>query len=158
MSSINKLELTWIGKYDEQLSVEPRILIQDPTLSYGNSTPFTLPNGKTCNGNILIHGDNLLALRALEGEFTNSIKCVYIDPPYNTGAAFEHYDDNLEHSIWLNLMRARLQILYNLISPEGAIAVQIDAVEMAYLKVLLDEVFHRRNFVNIITVKMNAIT
>ena len=153
MAVLNKLELTWIGKYDEQLNVEPRILIQSKNNSYGSPSTGVLSNGKPWGGNMIIHGDNLLALRALEGHYANSVKCVYIDPPYNTGAAFEHYDDNLEHSIWLNLMRARLQILHNLISPDGAIAVQIDAVEMAYLKVLLDEVFHRNNFINIITVK-----
>ena len=150
MAVLNKLELTWIGKYDEQLNVEPRILIQRKNDSYGSPSTGVLSNGKSWGGNMIIHGDNLLALRALEGQYANSVKCVYIDPPYNTGAAFEHYDDNLEHSTWLNLMRARLQILHNLISPDGAIAVQIDAVEMAYLQVLLDEVFHRYNFINII--------
>lgn len=93
-----KLELTWIGK-DEELKLEPRILIEDPNKSYGN------PNSE----NMLIHGDNLLALKALEQDFTNRIKCIYIDPPYNTGNALEHYDDGLEHSIWLNLMKPRVR-------------------------------------------------
>lgn len=102
---------------------------------------------------MLIHGDNLLALKALEQEYAGKVKCIYIDPPYNTGAAFEHYDDNMEHSIWLSLMKARLEILKTLLAEDGAICVQIDAVEMAYLKVLMDEIFYRSNFVNIISVK-----
>ena len=81
---------------------------------------------------ILIHGDNLLALKALEQDFAGKIKCVYIDPPYNTGAAFEHYDDNLEHSIWLRLMAARLKILRTLLSDDGSIFIQIDDEEQAY--------------------------
>ena len=97
----NKLELTWVGKYDEQKPVEPRILIEDPKYSYGTVETGVLPNGKPWNGNMLIHGDNLLALKALEQNFTNSVKCIYIDPPFNTGNAFEHYDDGLDHSIWL---------------------------------------------------------
>jgi adenine-specific DNA-methyltransferase len=94
-----KLELTWIGK-DEELKLEPRILIENPDKSYGD------PNSR----NMLIHGDNLLALKALEQDFSGRIKCIYIDPPYNTGSAFEHYDDNLEHSTWLSLMRPRLML------------------------------------------------
>ncbi len=138
----NKLELTWCGKYDEE-NIEPRILIEDKDKSYG----------KKDTENLLIHGDNLMALKALENKYTNKIKCIYIDPPYNTGSAFEHYDDNLEHSIWLNLMKKRLEILKKLITENGAICVQIDSVEVAYLKVLMDEIFGRKNFINIITVK-----
>ena len=87
---------------------------------------------------MLIHGDNLVALQALQQDFYGSIKCIYIDPPYNTGSAFEHYDDNLEHSIWLNLMRKRLVLLRELLSEEGTIWIQIDDEEQAYLKVLVD--------------------
>jgi len=135
-----KLELTWIGK-DEELKLEPRILIEDPKKSYGD------PKAE----NMLIHGDNLLALKALEQEFTGKIKCIYIDPPYNTGSAFEHYDDNLEHSTWLNLIRPRLEILRRLLDEEqGSIWISIDDDESHYLKVLCDEVFGRRNFVNTI--------
>ena len=94
-NKLQKLELTWIGKDDGHEAIEPRILIEDPKYSYGD----------TESGNMLIHGDNLLALKALEQEYSNSIRCIYIDPPYNTGSAFEHYDDGLEHSIWLSLMR-----------------------------------------------------
>ena len=140
----NKLELTWVGK-DKKIAVEPRILIADPQKSYCHKT-----NDKSnteINDNMLIHGDNLLALKALESKFAGQVKCIYIDPPYNTGYAFEHYDDNLEHSQWLNLMRPRLEILKNLLSEEGSIWISIDDDEQAYLKVLCDEVFGRQSFV-----------
>lgn len=132
---MQRLELTWIGK-DEQPQVEPRILLHDPSKDYGD------PNAQ----NMLIHGDNLLALKALEQQFAGQVKCIYIDPPYNTGAAFEHYDDNLEHSTWLNLMYARINILKNLLADDGFLCVQIDDSEGHYLKTLLDEVFGRSNY------------
>ena len=135
----NKLELTWYGK-EETISVEPRLLIENPELSNTEKDENT--------ENMLIHGDNLLALKALEAKYAGKIKCVYIDPPYNTGSAFEQYDDNLEHSKWLNLMRPRLEILRNLLSDNGSIWISIDDDEHAYLKVLCDEVFGRSNFVN----------
>lgn len=156
-NKLNKLGLTWIGKYDERQPLEPRILIEDKKYSYGTPGTGTLPNGKPWNGNMLIHGDNLLALKALEQDFTGQIKCIYIDPPYNTGNAFEHYDDGLEHSIWLSLMRDRLEILRKLLHPDGSIWIQIDDEEQAYLKVLCDEVFGRNNFVNMISVNMKNI-
>lgn len=140
---MQRLELTWIGKGSEP-EVEPRILLHDASKDYGD------PNTE----NMLIHGDNLLALKALEQQFAGQVKCIYIDPPYNTGAAFEHYDDNLEHSIWLRLMKARLEILRRLLSPEGSIWIQIDDEEQAYLKVICDEVFGRNNFINMISVNM----
>lgn len=143
---MQRLELTWIGK-DEQPQVEPRILLHDASKDYGD------PNTQ----NMLIHGDNLLALKALEQQFAGQVKCIYIDPPYNTGAAFEHYDDNLEHSIWLKLMKARLEILRTLLAPEGSIFVQIDDVEYAYLKVIMDEIFGRNNYINTISVLMKNI-
>lgn len=143
----NKLELTWYGK-ENQVNVEPRILIEDKALS-------NVVNGET--ENMLIHGDNLLALKALEKDYAGKIKCIYIDPPYNTGSAFEHYDDNLEHSTWLSLMRERILILKNLISDNGVIFIQIDDEEQAYLKVLCDEIFGRKNFLNMISVKMKNI-
>lgn len=90
---------------------------------------------------MLIHGDNLLALKALEKDYTGKVKCIYIDPPYNTGSAFEHYDDNLEHSIWLSLMRSRLEILRILLSKDGTIWISIDDNEQAYLQILCDEIF-----------------
>jgi len=98
--------------------------------------------------NRLIFGDNLLALKALEQEFAGKIKCIYIDPPYNTGNAFDHYDDGLEHSLWLSLMMPRLEILHKLLSPEGSIWISIDDDECHYLKVICDEVFGRKNFIN----------
>lgn len=144
---LQKLELTWIEKDDPREAIEPRILIENPDYSYGTVETDTLPNGKPWNGNMLIHGDNLLALKALEENYTNAVKCIYIDPPYNTGSAFEHYDDNLEHSIWLSLIRERLIILYNLLSPDGSMWISLDDTEQAYCKVLCDEIFGRNNFV-----------
>lgn len=141
MQKSGKLELTWVGKY-EQKEIEPRILVENPELSYGDQD----------TGNMLIHGDNLIALKALEQDYAGKIKCIYIDPPYNTGSAFEYYDDGLEHSEWLNMMRPRLQILQRLLSECGTIWIQIDEEEQAYLKVLCDEVFGRDNFINMIAV------
>ena len=138
-----KLELTWYGK-DNDIKVEPRLLIENPNLSY-KSQNRDLFSGATYD-NMLIHGDNLIALKSLEKDFTNKIKCIYIDPPYNTGSAFEHYDDNLEHSIWLNLMRSRLQIMKKLLKDDGIIFCQIDDNEFAYLSVLMDEIFGRKKF------------
>lgn len=134
---MQKLELTWIGKGQEP-EVEPRILLHDKEKSYGDEN----------TENMLIHGDNLLALKALEQEYAGKIKCIYIDPPYNTGSAFEHYDDNLEHSTWLSLMKARLDILRTLLAEDGSIWISIDADESHYLKVLCDEIFGRRNFID----------
>lgn len=147
MNNKPKLELTWIGK-DQQPKLEPRILIEDPEKSYGQHSPLT--KGGTQGGfeNMLIYGDNLLALKALEQDFTGKIKCIYIDPPYNTGNAFEHYDDGLEHSLWLSLMKPRLELLRNLLRDDGSIWISIDDDESHYLKVLCDEIFGRKNFVN----------
>lgn len=137
MQKIGKLELTWVGKYDMP-SIESRILIEDRNNTYGNEQ----------SENMLIHGDNLIALQALQQDFSERIKCIYIDPPYNTGSAFEHYDDNLEHSIWLNMMKPRLELLRRLLRDDGFIFVQIDDNEQAYLKILLDEIFGRDCYVN----------
>ncbi|MEI6139567.1 MAG: site-specific DNA-methyltransferase [Mariniphaga sp.] len=137
ISNYKKLELCWPGK-DLVVKPEPRVLIEDPDKSYG----------ETGTGNMLINADNLLALKALEQNFAGKIKCVYIDPPYNTGNAFEHYDDGLEHSTWLNLMKPRLEILYKLLSNEGSIWISIDDDESHYLKVFCDEIFGRKNFVS----------
>ena len=110
--------------------------------------------GDPSSENMLIHGDNLIALQALQQDYAGKIKCIYIDPPYNTGNAFEFYDDDVEHSIWLSLMRDRLILLRELLADEGSIWIQIDDEEQAYLKVLCDEVFGRRNFINTISVNM----
>ena|SRR3989339_153501 len=140
-----KLELTWIGK-DEELKLEPRILIEDPSKSYGDKSAE----------NMLIHGDNLLALKALEQDFAGKIKCIYIDPPFNTGAAFEHYDDSVEHSIWLQLMQYRLELLRKLLREDGCIFVQLDDSEASYCKVLMDEIFGRSNYLNQLTISTNS--
>ncbi len=134
----NKLELTWYGK-DEPILVEPRLLIENAALSNTVADPDT--------ENMLIHGDNLLALKALESKYAGQVKCIYIDPPYNTGSAFEHYDDNLEHSQWLQLIRPRLEILWRLLADEGSMWISIDDDEQAYMKVLCDELFGRISFV-----------
>jgi len=144
-----KLELTWIGK-DQRPRLEPRILQEKPNRSYHAKQRVT---DKDIFDNRLIKGDNLLALKALEAEFAGQVKCIYIDPPFNTGAMFEHYDDGVEHSIWLGLMRDRLMILHRLLHSEGVIWIHIDDKEMAYLRVLCDEVFGRANFLNMIVVK-----
>jgi len=133
---MQKLELTWIGKGQEP-AVEPRILLHDPSRDYGD------PDSE----NMLIHGDNLLALKALEQKYAGKVKCIYIDPPYNTGNAFDKYDDALEHSIWLNLMKQRLDLLYKLLSEDGVFFCNLDEQEHAYLKVMLDEVFGRKNYI-----------
>ena len=145
-NKLNKLELTWIGKYDERVPLEPRILIENKDYSYGEPETGTLHNGKPWNGNMLIHGDNLLALKALEQDYAGQVKCIYIDPPYNTGNAFEHYDDGVEHSIWLSLMQERIQLLYNLLSKDGVLFINLDEIEHAYCKIICDEIFGRQNF------------
>lgn len=148
MDKLNKLELMWIGKDNERPAIEPRILIENPAFACGEVQLGTLPNGKLWPGNMLIHGDNLLALRALEQDFAGQIKCIYIDPPYNTGAAFEHYDDNLEHSLWLSLMKYRIEILYRLLDNEGGLLwISLDDNEAHYLKIVGDEIFGRGNFI-----------
>lgn len=149
MTKKQKLELTWIGK-DARPKLEPRILLEDPGKSYHAKQRVT---ENDIFDNRLIFGDNLLALKALEAEFTGAIKCIYIDPPFNTGAMFEHYDDGVEHSLWLQQMRDRLEILQQLLHPEGVLWAHIDDKEMAYLRVLCDEVFGRTNFLNMIVVK-----
>ncbi|MFN8279749.1 MAG: site-specific DNA-methyltransferase [Saprospiraceae bacterium] len=142
---LQKLELIWIGKGEEP-KLEPRILIENPEYSYGD------PN---CE-NMLIHGDNLLALKALEQDYAGKVKCIYIDPPYNTGNAFEHYDDNLEHSIWLNLIFQRIKILYSLMSKDGAFCIHLDDQEVHYAKVVCDEIFGRNNFISTIAIKSST--
>lgn len=133
---LQKLELTWIGKGKEP-KLEPRILIEDPTKSYGD----------TNSENMLIHGDNLLALKALEQNYAGKIKCIYIDPPYNTGNAFEHYDDGVEHSLWLSLIADRIKLLRTLLSDNGSIWITLDENEVHYFKVACDEIFGRNCFV-----------
>jgi adenine-specific DNA-methyltransferase len=179
MNKKQKLELTWIGK-ENRPRLEPRILLEDPEKSYHaqyrvkEGKALTAENTKSAEtsdslrslrslrlndpgdlfDNRLIFGDNLLALKALEQEFTGKIRCIYVDPPYNTGQALTHYDDGLEHSIWLSLMRERFEILRRLLTSDGTLFCQLNDDEMAYGKVLLDEVFGRSNFLNQVSVKM----
>lgn len=145
----NKLELTWYGK-DEPIRVEPRLLIENTALSNTAADPDTQ--------NMLIHGDNLLALKALESKFAGQVKCIYIDPPFNTGQAFENYDDNLEMSIWLDLMRSRSQIIHTLLKDDGTLFVHIDDQNLPYLTLLLDEIFGKQNRLYLITFKQGAAT
>lgn len=146
MEKKGKLELTWVGKYEEE-KLEPRILIEDKSKSYGD--PDT--------ENMLIHGDNFLALKALENDFAGKIQCIYVDPPFNTGQAFEFYDDDLEHSIWLDLIYKRIKILYRLLKEDGLFWIHLDDVEVHYCKIMLDEIFNRNNFVSHITYERSAV-
>ncbi|MGN6553673.1 MAG: site-specific DNA-methyltransferase [Verrucomicrobiota bacterium] len=153
ISKKQKLELTWIGK-ENRPRLEPRILLEDAEKSYHAKHRVT---DNDLFDNRLIFGDNLLALKALEQEFAGKIKCIFIDPPYNTGSAFSHYDDGIEHSIWLSLMRDRLELLRKLLSEDGVIWITIDDNECHYLKILCDEVFGRENFVaNVIWEKKSS--
>ena len=154
MTKKQKLELTWIGK-ENRSKLEPRILLEDAEKSYHAKHRVT---ENDIFDNRLIFGDNLLALKALEAEFAGKVKCVFIDPPYNTGSAFTHYDDGVEHSIWLSLMRDRLEIIRRLLSDDGSLWITIDDNEAHYLKVLCDEVFGRANFVaNVVWQKKYAV-
>ena len=152
MKPKQKLELTWIGK-ENRPRLEPRILLEDPKKSYHAVHRVT---DHDIFDNRLIFGDNLLALKALEQEFTGKIKCIFSDPPFNTGAAFDHYDDGIEHSLWLSLMYYRLEILHRLLREDGVLWMHLDDNESAYTKALLDEVFGRANYRNTITVRANS--
>ncbi len=143
-NKLKKLELTWIDK-DKAKIIEPRILLENPSYSFGDVNAE----------NIIINGDNLLALRALEQQFSGRLKCVCVDPPFNTGAAFEHYEDGVQHSTWLDLMCRRFKIIYNLLADDGFLLVHLDDSEMAYCKVMLDEIFGRDNYLNTISMTTN---
>lgn len=144
-----KLELTWIGK-ENRPKLEPRILLEDPEKSY--HAPHRMTDNDIFD-NRLIFGDNLLALKALEQEFAGKVKCIYIDPPYNTGQAFEYYDDGIETSLWLSLMKERLSLLSKLLKNDGVIFVQIDDKYFAHLKLIMDEIFGVGRYINTIAVK-----
>lgn len=154
MSRKTKLELTWVGK-ENRPRLEPRVLIDVPELSHA---PPAADGSAGIMDNLLVQGDNLLALKALEAEYTGRIKCVYIDPPFNTQQAFPNYDDGLEHSIWLSLLRDRLEVIFRLLSKDGTICVHIDDNELAYLTILMDEIFGRANRVSIVTFKQGSAT
>jgi len=145
MAAKTKLELTWIGK-ENRPRLEPRILIEEELLSHHAA----VRREGDLFDNILIRGDNLLALKALEQSCLGRVRCIYIDPPFNTGQAFEHYDDGVEHSLWLSLMRDRIQILWSLLTPDGSIWVHCDDHEQAYLKVMMDEICGRSSFITTI--------
>lgn len=133
--------LHWLNKDQAVTAAQKstyRLLEEVPELSYGEAD----------NENLLIQGDNLEALKALIPFYAGKVKCIFIDPPYNTQSAFEHYDDNLEHSKWLSLMYPRLELLRELLSEDGSIWITIDDHEAHYLKVMCDEVFGRRNFIS----------
>jgi adenine-specific DNA-methyltransferase len=160
-----RLELIWPNKdkvllgleengkpiWGTKADLEPRILVQLEAI--GQVNPDNLDDLNEQGDNLLIKGDNLLTLKALERHFAGKIKCIYIDPPFNTGNAFEHYDDGLEHTIWLSMMKSRLEILKNLLRNDGVIFVHIDNNEIGYLRVLMDEIFSRKNFVQMISEK-----
>ncbi len=140
----------WVSKNDIRIA-EPRIL------------RFIKNYGDAASENMLVRGDNLLVLRSLAEIFKGrpekeKIKCIYVDPPYKSGNAFKYYDDNLKHSEWLTLMRDRLSALRKLIRKDGVIFVQVDVEEMAYLKVLMDEIFSRNNFLSQIAYERSGVS
>lgn len=142
--------LNWLKKNQAVTAAKKttyRLLEEVPDLSFGDKE----------SGNLLIQGDNLEALQALRPFYSGQVRCIFIDPPYNTRSAFEHYDDNLEHSKWLSLMYPRLELLRELLAEDGSVWITIDDHEAHYLKVMCDEVFGRRNFVgNIIWQKRTS--
>src|SRR5687767_1682753 len=148
----SKLELTWIGK-ENRPRLEPRILLEDPERSYHARQRAS---DNDFFDNRLIFGDNLLALKALEQKFAGNVKCIYIDPPFNTQQAFQHYSDGVEHSVWLQLMRDRIDILHRLLSQDGSLFIHIDDNELGYLIPLIDEIFDRKNRISVITFKQSA--
>ncbi|MBE3672441.1 site-specific DNA-methyltransferase [Pseudoalteromonas distincta] len=136
--------LQWLNKEQAVVTArncQYRLLEQVPDLSYGE------PNTE----NMLIQGDNLEALKALIPTHAGRVKCIFIDPPYNTKSAFEHYDDNLEHSKWLSMIYPRLELLHQLLSDDGSIWITLDDNEAHYFKVIMDEIFGRKNFIQGIT-------
>lgn len=154
MTKKQKLELTWIGK-DVRPKLEPRILLENPELSFHADARVS---ENDIFDNILIHGDNLLALKALEQEYAGKVKCIYIDPPFNTQQAFKYYDDGIEHSLWLSLMYTRILYLHKLMQKSGTLFIHIDDTEIGYLIVILDEIFGRNNRISIVTFKQGAAT
>ena len=130
--------LDWTGKNEAIKAAQKvpyRLLEFDASLSCGDGD------------NLIVQGDNLEVLKSLLPFYRGRVKCIYIDPPYNTGAAFEHYDDNLEHSTWLSMMYPRLELLREFLSDDGAIFISIDDNEQAHLKLICDEIFGAKNFV-----------
>lgn len=141
MTRKHRLELMWPDK-EKIASPEPRVLLEKKVFH------SSLKGRKVQKENLLIHADNLLGLKALERDYAGKVKCIYIDPPYNTKSCFTHYDDSMEHSLWLNMMKERLLIMYRLLREDGSIWISIDDCECHYLKVMCDEIFGRKNFVS----------
>lgn len=148
MKRTQGLALTWGGKRRHRPTGGPHLLVEDPERSY-RAAPQAASHG-LCD-NRLICGDNRPALEALAGEFAGRIACIYVDPPFNTGQAFEHYEDNEQHAVWLSRLRERLVLLHGLLSDDGLCWIHLDDTEVHYCKVLLDEIFQRSNFVAHIT-------
>lgn len=134
-----EIKLIWPGK-DKKLKLDPKVLVEDPSKSYGDKS----------SDNMLIHGDNLPVLKILERDFSDRIKCIFIDPPYNIGNTFKHYDDCIEHPAWLSFMKPRLIALKNLLAKDGVIFIAVNDKEGHYVKVLCDEIFGRKNFIQTI--------
>ena len=133
--------LNWLTREQDlkaAANTEYRLLVEDNNYSYSDPD----------SGNLIIQGDNLEALKALLPFYAGQVKCIYIDPPYNTGSAFEHYDDNMEHTLWLSMMYPRLELLKQFMKEDGSIWISIDDEEQAYLKSICDEIFGRNNFIN----------
>lgn len=150
--SDNKLELTWTNKskslyYDVDSGSYEWVDKKDPRVTEPRIFIESETHGVADSENMLIKGDNLLALKSLLQDFKNKIKVIYIDPPYNTGNAFAHYDDGMEHSLWLGLMKTRIETLHRLLRKDGTLWISIDDDESHYLKVMCDEIFGRKNFV-----------
>lgn len=143
--------LNWLNREEAVTTAQKctyRLLEEIPELSYGNKD----------DENLLIHGDNLEALKALIPHYAGKVKCIYVDPPFNTMQAFENYDDNLEHSIWLSLLYPRFELLRELLSEDGTMFVHIDDNELGYLTVMLDEIFGRSNRTHIVAFKQGSAT
>jgi adenine-specific DNA-methyltransferase len=139
--------LRWLSRDDDLKTAskaEYKLLAENPSLGYGDKD----------SGNLIIQGDNLEALKSLLPFYAGQVKCIYIDPPYNTGSAFEHYDDNLEHTKWLSLMYPRLELLRDFLKEDGVVFIQFDDEELHYAKIICDEIFGRNNFINQIAVEM----
>ncbi|PSB81568.1 site-specific DNA-methyltransferase [Photobacterium damselae] len=143
--------LNWLNRAEAVTTAQKctyRLLEEIPELSYGNKD----------DENLLIHGDNLEALKALIPHYAGKVKCIYVDPPFNTMQAFENYDDNLEHSIWLSLLYPRFELLRELLSEDGTMFVHIDDNELGYLTVILDEIFGRKNRTHTVAFKQGSAT
>lgn len=141
--------LNWLNRdktIKESAKVPYRLLKAKDEFSYGDKDAE----------NIIIQGDNLDGLKALLPYYAGKVKCIFIDPPYNTKSAFEHYDDNLEHTKWLEMIYPRLELLREFLREDGVVFVQIDDKEGHYLKVIMDEIFGRNNFISSISVKMST--